>query len=85
MTSINSIKVFGRATCAPCKTIRYYLEKKNLKHEYIDVDQDPQSFQEVANKSGTTIVPQTLVAKTIDGQEMEIVISGLNLAKIASL
>lgn len=33
-----SITLYGKATCAPCKTLRYFLDKKNLVYKYIEGD-----------------------------------------------
>lgn len=48
-----SIKVWGRETCSPCKTVKYWLTKKNYDYEVIDVDQNMKEFQ----KLGFTAVP----------------------------
>ena len=35
------MKVYSRNNCPPCQTLRYWLEKNNIKYELIDIDQSP--------------------------------------------
>lgn len=36
-----TVTLFGRATCAPCKTVKYWLEKKGIDFTYQDIDLEP--------------------------------------------
>lgn len=80
---IKDIKVFSRATCAPCKTVKYYLDKKQRKYSEIDVDQFPDAFSEAIRLSGAITTPQTLITKMVDGQEVKEVVVGWNPTKLS--
>lgn len=56
------IKVYTTDTCAQCKTVKQYLDKKNHYYEEINITQQPERAQEVQELSGTLSVPVTLVA-----------------------
>jgi len=85
MTVINSIKVYSRATCAPCKTVKAYLENKRKRYSEIDIDQDPTAFQEATKLSGVFTTPQTVVTKTVDGVVMQDVIVGFNPTRLSTI
>lgn len=48
-----NIKIYGRDTCAPCRTVKYWLTKKNYDYEVINVDENQREFA----KLGFTAVP----------------------------
>jgi glutaredoxin len=76
-----SITVFTRSTCSPCKTLKYWLDKKGLSFTEIDADVNPEAHAEATKDLGYSIVPFTLIDT---GTEVHR-IAGMNLTQIASL
>lgn len=70
-----SVKVYTRPTCAPCLTLKRWLQSKGVTYIEINVDEDPRLIEEVILKSGYQQFPMTLVGDTP--------ISGLNLALLS--
>ena len=35
------VKVFTRPTCAPCKTVKYWLDRHNISYEEVNIDETP--------------------------------------------
>ena len=70
-------KLYTRDTCAPCRMLKQYLDKKGVRYELINVDEHPEKFNEVIIFSNATIVPQLAVGMTV--------VVGLNLPKIMDL
>lgn len=64
--------IYSRDSCAPCKTLKLFLDRKGHKYEVKDVDEHR---EEVLRYSNVPIVPITV----IDGK----VIEGMNLSAIA--
>ena len=65
--------IYSRPSCAPCKTLRLFLDRKGHKYEVKDVDEHR---EEVLKYSSAPIVPITV----FDGG---IVVEGMNLRAIA--
>ena len=60
--------VYTSTRCAPCSSIKKYLDHKNIKYEQRDVDTSRIWAAEVQKLTGTLIVPVTLIrGKTIVG------------------
>lgn len=55
------IKVYGRTTCAPCSTLKYWLNKKNIPFKFINIDEDPEAEKEAFRLAGYPIVPVCVV------------------------
>lgn len=60
-----SIKVYGRSTCAPCNTLKYWLNKKNIPFTYINIDEDKKLEQEAFSLAGYAIVPVVVVGDKV--------------------
>jgi glutaredoxin-like YruB-family protein len=60
----NKITVYGAEWCGFCHMVKQYLDGKNIKYTYIDVDKDPAKGMEAVEKSGQRGIPVT----DFDGQ-----------------
>lgn len=66
------ITIYSRPSCAPCRTLKYWLDKKGHKYEVKDVDEHR---EEVLRYSSAPIVPITVIGDKV--------IEGMNLGAIA--
>lgn len=66
MVDLVSMTIYTRKTCAPCKTLKYWLGKKGISYDEVDLDERP--------------VEGVLVAPTVElnGERIE----GLNFAAL---
>ena len=64
--------IFTRTTCAPCKTVKYFLTKKGVEFTEKNID-EPEHAKEFAEYTDLTMVPLVL---TPSGDKIQ----GLNLA-----
>lgn len=71
------VKIFSTPTCVYCETLKEYLEKHDIKFEYIDVSKDEEALNEMLEKSGQMGVPVV----DIDGE----VIVGFDKKRIDQL
>lgn len=71
------ITIFSRPTCAPCRTLRAYLDRKGLTYTVKDADDNR---EELLQYSNAAIVPITV----IDNDPTKVV-EGLNLKRLAEL
>lgn len=69
------VKVYTRTTCAPCKMLKTYLQKKGIQYEEINVDENQEGFSEIVAQTGLQMVPVTVIGDKI--------IQGLNLGLIS--
>jgi len=51
------ISVFTTKTCSYCVMVKRYLDAKNVDYKTVDVTDDPEKRQELAEKTGYTTVP----------------------------
>ena len=51
------VKVYTRSTCAPCRMVKTWLQKKGIKYEELSLDERPELADEVLLKSGALMVP----------------------------
>ena len=70
-------KLYGRATCAPCRMLKQYLDRKGVVYEYIDVEENPDKFNNVVIFSNSTTVPQLAVGMAV--------VVGLNIPRVVEL
>jgi glutaredoxin len=71
-----TIQIFSRPTCSPCRTLKYYLDKKGLEYTVLDADENR---EELLKYSNAPIVPITVI------NNGEHVIEGLNLQRMAEV
>ena len=71
------VRLYSRATCAPCIALKRFLKAKNITYEELDLDEKPQLVEEMLKLSGYAIVPTVVI-----GNE---VITGLDFARLNSL
>ena len=69
--------VYTRTTCAPCKTVKYWLNKKGIEFREKNID-EPEYAAEFAQFSKVSMVPLVL---TPTGQTVQ----GLNLPLLSKL
>lgn len=50
-------KVYGKESCAPCKTVKMILNKKSVAYEYIDIEEDTKKLDEMIALYEITTVP----------------------------
>ncbi len=50
-------KVYGKESCAPCKTVKMILNKKSVAYEYIDIEEDAKKLDEMIGLYEMTTVP----------------------------
>lgn len=79
---VTEIKVYTRTTCAPCQTLKKWLNYKKLAFKEINVDEDNSAMDEVMRLSQMAMVPCTVVTMADNTKR---VISGYNLGQLASL
>ncbi len=76
------ITVFTTSTCSYCVMVKKYLDRKGVKYEVINLDENPEKQKEVYAKSGALTVPVTLIEKEDSTEE---VVVGFNLPRLASV
>ena len=73
---MKTITVYSKASCAPCQTLKYWLNKKGLDYAELSLD-DPAVAAEAQKISGYVIAPVI----TVDDE----VVVGANLRRLAEL
>jgi glutaredoxin 3 len=51
------VTVYGAEWCPPCHTTKAYLKSREVKYDYINVDEEPEQAQAIATKTGWTAIP----------------------------
>lgn len=51
------VVVYTRTTCGPCKTIKYFLNKKGIPYEEMNIDDDPVAAREFSELTNVPMVP----------------------------
>jgi len=69
-----SVTIYTRPTCAPCKTVKYYLKKRGVAFTEKNID-EPEHEAEFGRVADFPMVPLVV----IDGQKIQ----GLNLGLLA--
>ena len=70
------VTIYTRTTCAPCRTVKYFLTKKGISFTEKNID-DPDISAEFARVSDFPMVPLVLVGESK--------VQGLNLGLLANL
>jgi glutaredoxin len=78
MTETEDIVIFGAETCAPCKQVKMYLDRKGLPYTYKDVDNDPEALREMLYYSDNRVTKP--VVKTSKG-----VMVGFSMPRLVEL
>lgn len=71
------VTVYTRTTCAPCRMVKTFLQRKGVQYEEKNLDDNPELATEAFEKSGFTMVPIIVVG--------ERVVSGMNLPLLSEL
>lgn len=56
---VKNVKLYSTMTCPYCRMEKEWLEKNNVKFDYILVDMNPAAGEEMVRKTGQTAVPVT--------------------------
>lgn len=59
------VKVYTRTTCAPCRMVKTWLQKKGIKYDEINVDEDPAAAREIVDRTGVMMVPMITVGERV--------------------
>lgn len=70
--------LYSQKTCAPCGTLKKYLDHKGIRYTVRDINEDPEHLARLLKATGGQILVPTLVK----GKD---VVVGLNWPKIAEL
>lgn len=63
-----SVKVYTRPTCAPCQTLKKWLQNKGVSFTELNVDDNPSLMDEIIERTGVQMVPMIEVGdRTISG------------------
>jgi len=72
------VTVYTRTSCAPCRTLKTYLQKKGIKFEEKNIDENPDHAAEAFAKTGLAMVPVTVIGdKVIQGLNLPLIIKEL--------
>ena len=71
------VKLYTRAGCSPCRTLKYWLNQKNVQFKEYSLDASPEVEAEVKSTFGFMIAPIAV----INGE----VVAGLNFARLNHL
>lgn len=59
-----TVTIYGAEWCPPCHAAKDYLKSRNIKYDYVNVDHDPTTGREVAQKTGWTAIPIIKIGET---------------------
>lgn len=71
------VVVYTRTTCGPCKTIKYFLNKKGIPYDEMNIDDDPVAAREFSELASVPMVPLVRVGD----QQFQ----GMNIPLLAKL
>ena len=71
------VQIYTRTTCAPCRVVKTWLQKKGVRYEELNVDDNPELMAEVIEKTGLMMVPVTVIGEKF--------VSGMNIARLSEL
>lgn len=73
------VTVYTRSTCAPCRMLKTYLQKKGINYKEKNIDENPEFAQEAFDCSGMTMVPVMKVGdKVVAGFNLPLISQALN-------
>lgn len=75
-----NITIYTTNTCSYCKMVKKYLGMKGLTYDEVNLDEQPDRFQEIIDLSGQRTVPVTVVTKSDDSRS---VVVGYSLPQLA--
>jgi len=71
------VKIYTRTTCAPCRAVKTWLQKKGVKYEELNIDENPELEGEVMQRTGLLMVPVIQIGENI--------VQGMNFARLSEL
>jgi glutaredoxin len=71
------VKIYTRTTCAPCRMVKTWLQKKGVKYEELNVDEKPELMDDVIRKTGLMMVPVTVIGENH--------VQGMNFSRLSEL
>jgi glutaredoxin len=69
------VTVYTRNTCGPCRTVKHWLQSKNVEYVEKNIDENPELLSDIVEKTGMMVVPVILIDETV--------IAGANLALLS--
>lgn len=75
------VTVYTRPTCAPCRSLKMYLNHKGISFNEINIDETPDARIRMAELGGGAMVPFTVITSQDDSRKT---ISGFNLRSLSS-
>ena len=79
-----TITIYTTNTCAYCVQVKKWLGSKGLTWTEVNLDQNPERFDEILQLTGQAAVPVTVVSDSEDADGMKDVTVGWNPAKLGS-
>lgn len=76
---MTKITVFSTSTCSYCGQLKKLLDYKKIKYTSVNLDDDVEGRKVLAELSGATTVPQTIIEK--DGEQPQVVV-GYNISQL---
>jgi len=67
------VKIYSSETCAPCKTLKTFLSKKNIDYDVLDISNE-KNLTDLINLTGNRIVPTSVIGGKV--------IIGLNIGGV---
>lgn len=76
------LEVFGRESCAPCRMLQTYLDRKQIPFTKRDVDKDEEAAAEAYAYTGLSTVPVSVITRDDGSQD---IVAGFNLQRLVAL
>lgn len=73
------VAVYTTTHCPSCQTLKKWLTEKGVAFETVNIEEEPQKQQQLIEKSGSFLVPITII-EAADGQEE--IVHGTQYAQI---
>lgn len=74
--------IYTTPTCAYCPMVKKYLEGKGIQYQTVNLEEEPQTRQELFELLGAMTVPITKIERTINRARFVNYVVGWNVAKL---
>lgn len=71
------VKIYTRTTCAPCRAVKTWLQKKGVDYTEVNVDDNPSEEAEILQRTGLLMVPMIVIGENV--------VQGMNFARLSEL
>lgn len=79
------VTVFGTKTCGFCKVEKQWLESKNIKYKYVDIDEEEEAKLYLQDILQSVSVPVTVIVKGDPGTQVVDIVRGFNRPLLSEL